>query len=314
MQSDSTKDYDESVNGSETENLNGEIGKHAVNISETGSNAAGNAEVPKAGTGHTSGEIKQEVTVPDFEAGQILLIDKPLRWTSFDVVKKIRNTIRTKKVGHAGTLDPLATGLLILCTGKFTKQIESLMGQAKVYTGEIKLGFTTPSFDAESDEEFAGETSHISPDMLEAAAVKFRGDIMQVPPLYSAIRIDGKRGYELARRGKDAEMVARPVTMYEFEITEVEMPFVRFRIKCSKGTYIRSIANDFGAELGCGGYLTALRRTHIGDYNVDDAWQVSDFVSAYGRKPKTEAGTGSNGESIDKVNKPGNDFRHIKRT
>lgn len=212
-----------------------------------------------------------------FEEGQLLLIDKPLEWTSFDVVRKIRYLTRTKKVGHAGTLDPLATGLLIVCTGKFTKKINEYMAQEKEYTGTITLGATTPTFDLESEPGNFKPFEHITKEMLEETTKKFTGPILQKPPAHSAIKQNGKRVYELARKGVDVKMEPRPVTIYSFEITEVSLPKVHFKVVCSTGTYIRSLANDFGEELGCGGYLSSLCRTRIGDFLLKDAVSIGVF-------------------------------------
>ncbi len=206
-----------------------------------------------------------------FEEGQVLLIDKPLEWTSFDVVQKLRTIIRIKKIGHAGTLDPLATGLLIVCTGKFTKRINEYMAQVKEYTGQFTLGATTPTYDLESEPADFKPYDHIQPDELVETTKKFTGPIAQIPPAHSAIKINGKRVYELARQGKEVKLEPRNVIVHVFEITKVEMPVVSFRIVCSTGTYIRSMAHDFGAALGCGAYLSSLRRTKIGDFTVDDA-------------------------------------------
>jgi tRNA pseudouridine55 synthase len=217
--------------------------------------------------------------VPDvphpFELGQMLLIDKPLDWTSFDVVRKLRRLVRTKKVGHAGTLDPLATGLLILCTGKFTKKINDYMAQEKEYTGVVTLGAVTPTYDLESMPEQEKEYAHVTPELVEALiAERFLGEIWQTPPIHSAIKKDGKRVYELARQGKEVKLDPRRVTIKAFEITEFRLPVVSFRVVCSTGTYIRSLANDLGAALGCGGYLSRLRRTRIGDYSVEQALSI----------------------------------------
>ncbi|MBR9860916.1 tRNA pseudouridine(55) synthase TruB [bacterium] len=201
----------------------------------------------------------------------MILIDKPLEWTSFDVVKKMRRLAQIKKVGHAGTLDPLATGLLIVCFGKYTKKIEGIQALKKEYTGTFKIGSTTPSFDLETEEDGSYETDHITLELLEEAASGFIGDIEQVPPIYSAVKIDGKRAYEHARKGEDVKMKSRIVHIEEFEITRVELPEVDFRIVCSKGTYIRSIARDFGEALNSGAHLISLRRTAIGPYKVEDA-------------------------------------------
>jgi tRNA pseudouridine55 synthase len=209
----------------------------------------------------------------------MLLINKPLRWTSFDAVRKIRNAIRIKKVGHAGTLDPLASGLLIICTGKFTKRINEFMSQEKEYTGAITLGATTPTYDLESEPENFKPIDAITDEQIKEAAVKFTGEIMQVPPAHSAIKQDGKRVYELARQGKEVKLEPRKITIKEFEITEIKMPVVSFKVVCSTGTYIRSLANDFGEVLGCGGYLSSLCRTRIGSFKLTDALSIEDFLN-----------------------------------
>ncbi|HEX6845938.1 MAG TPA: tRNA pseudouridine(55) synthase TruB [Chitinophagaceae bacterium] len=206
-----------------------------------------------------------------FEEGQVLLIDKPIDWTSFDVVKKIRNLVRIKKVGHAGTLDPLATGLLIVCTGKYTRRINEYMAQEKEYTGGITLGATTPTYDLESKPGNFKDITLITEEKILNATKKFMGEIMQVPPAHSAIKIEGKRVYELARQGKEVKIEPRKIVIKEIEITKVELPVVFFRVVCSTGTYIRSLANDFGEALGCGGYLSSLCRTRIGDSRLEDA-------------------------------------------
>ena len=213
-----------------------------------------------------------------FEEGRVLLIDKPLRWTSFDAVRKIRNITRTKKVGHAGTLDPLATGLLIVCTGKFTKRINEYMAQEKEYTGIITLGATTPTYDLESEPTGFKSFNHLTQDDLQKATLQFTGNILQTPPIHSAIKKDGKRVYELARRGEDVKLEPRPVTISSFIIEKVDGPNVHFRVICSTGTYIRSLANDYGAALGLGGYLSALRRTRIGAFLVEDAVSMESLV------------------------------------
>lgn len=224
------------------------------------------------------------MSLEDFKEGQVLLIDKPLEWTSFQVVNKLRWEIRQKfnikkiKVGHAGTLDPLATGLLILCTGKFTKKIESFQAQEKEYTGTITLGGTTPSYDLESEIDKVYPTEHISEDFIHEVAKTFVGDISQKPPIFSAIKKDGKRLYELARAGETTEIKSRDITISEFEITKIDMPNVDFRVKCSKGTYIRSLAFDFGKALNSGAHLSALRRTMIGTFSVDDAETIEGFI------------------------------------
>jgi len=212
-----------------------------------------------------------------FTEGQVLLIDKPLEWTSHDVVAKVRNTIYIKKVGHAGTLDPLATGLLILCTGKFTKKINEFMAQEKEYTGTITLGAVTPTYDLESEPVQQKDFSFITNEMLQAAKEKFVGDIQQLPPMFSAIKKDGVALYELARRGEEVELKPRSIHIKSFEITAVELPVVHFKVICSTGTYIRSLANDYGTALGCGGYLSSLCRTRIGDFKNEDAVSMEEF-------------------------------------
>lgn len=212
-----------------------------------------------------------------FEQGQVLLINKPLEWTSFDVVRKIRNLIKIKKVGHAGTLDPLATGLLIVCTGKFTKRINEFMSQEKEYTGTFTLGATTPTYDLESKPENFKETSSIINEDILNATKQFVGEILQVPPAHSAIKIDGKRVYELARQGKEVKIEPRKIIISEFEITQIEMPVITFRVVCSTGTYIRSLANDFGEALGCGAYLSSLCRTRIGNSKLADAKTMAEI-------------------------------------
>ena len=208
------------------------------------------------------------------------MIDKPLRWTSFDAVRKIRNLIRIKKVGHAGTLDPLATGLLIVCTGKFTKKINEYMAQEKEYTGTITLGATTPTYDLESKPQNFKPFDNISLEQLQRTTKSFTGPILQTPPIHSAIKKEGKRVYELARKGVDVKLEPRPVTIYEFEIVKVNLPNIEFRVVCSTGTYIRSLANDFGEALGCGGYLSSLCRTRIGNFLLKDAMSIEQFESS----------------------------------
>lgn len=215
--------------------------------------------------------------IQEYSEGKVLLFDKPLTWTSFNVVSKVRYLTKVKKVGHAGTLDPLATGLLIVCTGKFTKKINEYMGMPKEYTGTITLGSTTPSFDLETEPENFKDTSSITDADILAATEQFKGDILQYPPQHSAIKKDGKRLYESARLGIVVEVEPRPVTIYAFDILKVEMPVVHFSVSCSTGTYIRSLANDFGAALGVGGYMSSLCRTKIGDFNIEDALSVADF-------------------------------------
>ena len=212
--------------------------------------------------------------------GRVLLIDKPLDWTSFDVVRKIRNTIKIKKVGHAGTLDPLATGLLIVCTGKFTKKINEYMAQEKEYTGTITLGAVTPTYDLESKPENFKTLDGITDELIQETTKQFTGEILQTPPIHSAIKQKGKPVYLLARKGVDVTLEPRKITINEFEITNIEMPVISFRVVCKTGTYIRSLANDFGAALGCGGYLSKLRRTRIGNFRVDDAMNMDDFIAS----------------------------------
>lgn len=211
----------------------------------------------------------------DFLDGQVLLIDKPLTWSSFQAVNKLKFVLKRKynlpkkfKIGHAGTLDPLATGLLIVCTGKFTKRIPELMGMEKEYTGTITLGATTPSYDLETEINATFPTSHITDALIQETTKQFLGEIEQYPPVFSAIKKDGKRLYEHARAGEDVEISARKIAIHEFEITRIELPEIDFRVVCSKGTYIRSLAFDFGKALQSGGHLTALRRTKIGTYDV----------------------------------------------
>jgi tRNA pseudouridine55 synthase len=208
------------------------------------------------------------------DTGRVLLINKPLRWTSFDVVNKLRFRLKTKKIGHAGTLDPLASGLLIICVGKMTKRIEEFMGLEKEYTGKFVLGKTTPSFDLETEVGDEKDISALTHEMINDAVRPFTGTISQLPPLHSAIRIGGKRAYEYARKGTDIELKPRDVQIHKFEITSIALPEVSFRIVCSKGTYIRSIARDFGNELKVGAYLSALCRTRIGPFLLSDALEV----------------------------------------
>jgi len=219
----------------------------------------------------------------EFLSGQFFLIDKPLRWTSFDVVKKIKNLIRSKynitkiKVGHAGTLDPLATGLLIICTGKFTKQISKIQEQEKTYTGSITLGGTTPSYDLETEIDATFNTRHITTKLIKSTTSKFIGKINQKPPIFSALKKEGERLYEKARRGEKVNVESRKINIYSFDITNIKMPTLYFQIKCSKGTYIRSIAHDFGSALKSGAHLSSLCRTAIGDYLLSDAFSISSF-------------------------------------
>ena len=205
---------------------------------------------------------------------KVLLIDKPLEWTSFDVVKKVRATYRLKKVGHAGTLDPLATGLLIICTGKKTKEIEGFMGQEKEYTGKLTLGKTTPSVDLETSFDKDYDIGHIDNNTCLEVAKSFVGAIEQVPPIYSAIRVKGRRAYEHAREGSETKLKSRTVSIAQFDLEKIELPDIYFRVICSKGTYIRSLVRDFGTALDAGAYLAELRRTRIGDYRIEDALTI----------------------------------------
>jgi len=222
----------------------------------------------------------------DFQNGQILLLDKPLNWTSFQVVNKMKWALKTKldlkkiKIGHAGTLDPLATGLLLVCTGKFTKRITELQGQAKEYTGTFFIGATTPSYDLETEIDANFPISHIDPELIQETTKQFLGEIDQKPPIYSAIKKDGIRLYEHARAGETVEIAFRKTSIHEFEITRIELPEIDFRVICSKGTYIRSLAFDFGKALNSGAHLTALRRTKIGDYVVSNAIDVATFENS----------------------------------
>ncbi len=215
----------------------------------------------------------------NFAEGEVLLIDKPKEWTSFDAVKKIRNAIKIKKVGHAGTLDPLATGLLIICTGKFTKKIDEYQAQEKEYTGTFTLGATTASGDLEQDVIPAGSLENITEEHILAATHQFTGDIEQIPPAHSAIKVDGERVYKKARKGIEVILKPRAVTIHHFEITAIDLPVVAFKVICSKGTYIRSLAMDLGQALGCGAYLSDLRRTRIGEFSINNALSLNDFIT-----------------------------------
>jgi len=219
----------------------------------------------------------------DFELGEVLLVNKPLTWTSFDVVNKLRYALKKKlgnkiKVGHAGTLDPLATGLLILCTGKMTKKIDEFTGMDKEYTGSFYIGGTTATYDSELEMNATFPIEHIDEQMLHTVAESFVGNIEQMPPIYSAIKIDGSAAYLSARKGEEVTMKARNVTIKEFELTKIEMPRVYFRVVCSKGTYIRSLAYDYGKALNSGAYLASLCRTKIGNFDVKDAMDVDTWV------------------------------------
>lgn len=233
-------------------------------------------------------KIMQQLTKEDFLEGQVLLIDKPLTWSSFQAVNKIKYTLlknlelpKKFKIGHAGTLDPLASGLLIICTGKFTKRIAELQGQIKEYTGTITVGATTPSYDLETEINQEFPIDHISNELIEETRKQFIGTIDQFPPIFSALKKDGKRLYEHARAGEEVEIQSRTIEITDFEITRIDLPEIDFRVVCSKGTYIRSLAFDFGKALKSGGHLTALRRTKIGDYSVADAMEPLAFEKIY---------------------------------
>lgn len=228
------------------------------------------------------------MTAQDFLEGQVLLIDKPLKWSSFQAVNKLKYTLINKvglpkkfKIGHAGTLDPLASGLLIVCTGKFTKKITEIQAQEKEYTGTFYIGATTPSYDLETEVDQTFPTSHINEELIHETVKQFLGQIDQIPPIFSAIKKDGKRLYEHARAGEEVDIKSRKTTIYEFEITRIDLPEVDFRVKCSKGTYIRSLAFDFGKAMQSGSHLTALRRTKIGDYNVENGISPEAFVAQF---------------------------------
>lgn len=222
----------------------------------------------------------------EFQAGKVLLIDKPLNWTSFQVVNKLRWEIKQAfklkkiKVGHAGTLDPLASGLLVICTGKMTKEIDSFQAQIKEYTGTIVLGSTTPSYDLETEINGTFPTNHITEELIKETTKQFIGDIEQYPPVFSALKKDGKRLYEFARAGEAVEIKPRNINIAEFEISNIDGLNVEFRVVCSKGTYIRSLANDFGKALNSGGHLSVLRRTKIGDFDVKDGVSIENFISS----------------------------------
>lgn len=212
-----------------------------------------------------------------YEEGQVILINKPLKWTSFDIVRKIRNTTKAK-TGHAGTLDPLATGLLICCTGKMTKKINEYQAQEKEYTGTFTIGAVTPTYDLESEPTDFKPLDGITEQLIHDTTRQFLGEQQQLPPIHSAIKQNGKPIYELARKGVEVKVEPRTVFIKEFEITKIEMPVVYFRVVCSTGTYIRSLANDFGAALGVGGYMSSLCRTRIGEFKLEDAWEIERFI------------------------------------
>lgn len=228
--------------------------------------------------------LTPQTKAPDFLAGQVILIDKPLTWTSFNVVAKIRYTISRKlgikkiKVGHAGTLDPLATGLLIICTGKATKTIESIQAKEKEYTGTFHIGATTPSYDLETEVDKTYATEHINKELLEKARLSFFGENEQTPPIFSAVKVDGKRAYKSARKGEEIKLKKRKIIISELE-WDNNLPELAFRVKCSKGTYIRSLANDVGKALQSGAYMSSLRRTQNGQFRIEQAWQIEDLVA-----------------------------------
>ena len=228
-----------------------------------------------------------QLTAEQYQEGQVLLIDKPLKWSSFQAVNKLKYLLINKaglpkkfKIGHAGTLDPLATGLLIVCTGKFTKRITEIQGQAKEYTGTFYIGATTPSYDLETEIDENFPISHITDDLIQETTKKFLGEIDQKPPIFSAIKKDGKRLYEHARAGETIAIESRKTTIYEFEITRIALPVIDFRVVCSKGTYIRSLAYDFGLAMNSGSHLTALRRTKIGVFDVKNAIDITNFEAS----------------------------------
>lgn len=220
----------------------------------------------------------------DFINGEVLLFNKDLYWTSFDLVSKVRNALYRKtgvkklKVGHAGTLDPLATGLMILCTGKATKQIEALQLQEKEYLATLKIGATTPSFDLETEEDSSNEYSHVTEELVLSALRKFEGETEQVPPVFSAVKVNGKRAFEYARKGESLKLQSKKIVISELELISCDLPIVNIRIVCSKGTYIRSLARDIGTELKCGAYLTGLQRTRIGDFRIENSMTVDYFT------------------------------------
>ena len=221
----------------------------------------------------------------NFSEGEVLLINKPYDWTSFDVISNIRNQIKRAldikkiKVGHAGTLDPLATGLLIICTGKFTKKIDEFQAQEKEYTGTFTIGETTPSFDMEKEVDFTFDYSHVNEKLILQTAQKFTGTFEQIPPIFSAVKIGGKRAYEFARNSEEIKISSKTIAISEFEITNIQLPVIHFRIVCGKGTYIRALARDFGETMQCGAYLSALCRTRIGDFELKDALEIETFKS-----------------------------------
>jgi tRNA pseudouridine55 synthase len=220
--------------------------------------------------------MEQQPVLP--EEGRIVLVNKPYRWTSFDVVNKLRGRFRIKKIGHAGTLDPLATGLLIICMGKMTKRIEEFMGLEKEYTGTLVIGQTTPSHDLETEVSEKSDITHITEEQILNTVVPLTGKISQLPPMHSAIRIGGKRAYSFARKGHEVELQPREVEVREFEITSIALPEIKFRVVCSKGTYIRSLVRDFGIALGVGAYMSSLCRTRIGNFRLEDALELDQVI------------------------------------
>jgi len=218
----------------------------------------------------------------------VFLIDKSTDWTSFDVVNKIRRVLKVKKVGHAGTLDPAATGLLILCSGKNTKKIDTFQSQTKVYSGKIQFGFTTPSYDSETEQTKISDTNHLKLEDIILASKAFNGEIEQIPPMYSALKVGGKKLYELARKGKEIERASRKITIFDFKILSFDHGVSEFTVTCSKGTYIRSLANDLGEKLKVGGYLASLRRENIGEFDVKDAWTVDQFLDNFSQYLKEQ--------------------------
>jgi tRNA pseudouridine55 synthase len=231
------------------------------------------------------------LSAKSLEEGVVLLLDKPLTWTSFDVVRKVKNTLRPRKIGHAGTLDPLATGLLIMCTGKKTKEIDQIQAQEKEYEGTFRLGQTTPSFDLETPVDAEQPYAHLTEAEIRAAVATFVGKIEQVPPVFSAVKVDGKRAYELARKGQEAEIKSKTVDIKSYELTRIALPDIDFRVVCSKGTYVRSLARDLGIALGCGAHLTRLVRTRIGQYKLENAWTIADIEALRPARPEPAEGT-----------------------
>jgi tRNA pseudouridine55 synthase len=237
---------------------------------------SGDGELPAKRQRSERIPVDPAVQLP-YAEGKVLLIDKPLHWTSFDVVRKLRSILQIKKIGHAGTLDPLATGLLIVCTGKFTKKINEFMASEKVYTGHFVMGAVTPTYDLESEPEQFKDVWTITEEAIKNTTTQFTGAISQFPPIYSAIKKDGVALYQLARKGVSVQPEPRQVTIRSFDITGINLPMVQFKVVCSTGTYIRSLANDFGAALGCGAYLGSLRRTQIGEFDVVNAIGPDNF-------------------------------------